>query len=57
MTKGFHLMFNVNFSRPKQKLSRGYKLLHVSWNTLYVLSGYIRMLIGIYSLTISICGM
>ena len=36
MIKGFNLIHNLNLSWLKQNFSRGYKLLHVFWNTLYV---------------------
>ena len=34
---GFNLMYNFYLSWLKQNFSRGYKLLHVFWNTLYTL--------------------
>ena len=36
MIIGFQLMYNFNFAWLKQRFSRGYKLLHVFWNTLYM---------------------
>ena len=36
MIIGFNLICNFNLYWLKQKFSRGYKLLHVFWNTLYV---------------------
>ena len=33
----FNLIYNFNLSWIKQSFSRGYKLLHVFWNTLYIL--------------------
>ena len=35
MIIGFHLIYNFNLSWPEHNFSRGYKLLHVFWNTLY----------------------
>ena len=35
MIIGFHLIYNFNLSWLKHNFSRGYKLLHVFWNTLY----------------------
>ena len=37
MIIGLNLMYNFYLSRLKQNFSRGYKLLHVFWNTLYVM--------------------
>ena len=36
MIIGFNLIYNLDLSWLKQNLNRGYKLLHVFWNTLYV---------------------
>ena len=36
MIIGFHLIYNFNLSWLKHNYSRGYKLLHVFWNTLYM---------------------
>ena len=36
MITGFNLTYNLNLSWFKYNFSRGYKLLHVFWNTLYV---------------------
>ena len=36
MIIGFNLMYNFYLSWRKQNFSRGYKLLHVFWNTLYL---------------------
>ena len=38
MIIGFHLIYNFNLSWLKHNFSRGYKLLHVFWNTLYMVS-------------------
>ena len=35
MIIGFNLIYNFNSSRPKPNFSRGKKLLHVFWKTLY----------------------
>ena len=36
MIIGFDLKYNFNLFRLKQTFSGGYKLLHISWNTLYI---------------------
>ena len=36
MIIGFNLIYNFNSPRLKPNFSRGKKLLHVFWNTLYI---------------------
>ena len=36
MIIGFHLIYNFNLSWLKHNFSRGYKLVYVFWNTLYI---------------------
>ena len=37
MIIGFNLMYHFYLSRLKQNFNRGFKLLHVFWNTLYMI--------------------
>ena len=43
MIIGFNLMYNFYLSRLKQNFSRGYKLLHVFWNTLYKVAQVLQL--------------
>ena len=47
MIIGFNLIYNLTFSWLKQNFNRGYKLLHVFWNTLYIMN---KVQLSVFSL-------